>query len=401
MNRDLEMKLQALPPLSRSGGDSGMVTCKVCGQAASFFDLVDFNKVAGETNCYAFGPSGIEVPYHRCHTCGFLFTKFFDDWQTEDFRRFLYNADYSMVDPEYAMQRPQRTAERIAGLLHGLENVSVLDYGSGSGVFSRCMAERGFENVQEYDPFSQPTRPTGQFDVIICNEVLEHSPDPLGTMRDMRSFLREEGCIVLGESLQPADIERLRANWWYCAPRNGHCSTFAERTLSLMAAKLNLLFHRGGTLIFRPIRARIGMEVAQRVKSVGPFLCHRLVVPRTMGSEDLHPVEVGHGRPFRWTARPRLTWMADVNSDEPVALQIVIPFVMEIEPGFAAKCHVTVGAQSAQVSLSESSIIAEATGVEPGNITVTLTTPDHKSPAKLRGTPDSRELGLALVADDA
>jgi Methyltransferase domain len=360
MRIDIERQLMAAGKLSREAGRAGSVPCKICGKPALFFDLVDFNKVAGETNYYVFGPVGVPVAYHRCSECGFLFTPFFDDWSADDFRRFVYNADYPMVDPEYAEQRPRRTAERLAGILQGFAEAHILDYGSGSGIFARSMAERGFPNVQEYDPFSHPVSPAGRFHVIVCNEVLEHSPDPLNTMHAMRALLDDDGCIILGQSLQPTDIERLRANWWYCAPRNGHCSTFAERTLSVMAAKEELLFHRGGTLIFRRQGATRARDLTRRLNASEPFLSMTLGVASGVAGDGLHATEPGRSSRFRWTARESHAWTVNVGSDEPATLEIRLPFIMEVEPGFAARCAVSVGSQEARVKVNESSILAEA-----------------------------------------
>jgi hypothetical protein len=389
-------KLVGLPRLDRKNALTQALPCKVCGALAPFFDVVDFNKSAGELDCYMFGPAGIPVIHYRCGDCGFLFTPFFDDWATDDFRRFVYNADYAAVDPEYAETRPERVAERIAAIASGLRDFRVLDYGSGSGVFARCMAEHGFSEVQEYDPFSHPTRPTGPFDIVLCTEVLEHSPRPLETLREMRSLLSEDGCIILGQCLQPSDIERIRCSWWYCAPRNGHCSMFEERTLSIIAEKLGLLFHSGGTLVFRPLQATKGSEIARRVGSHGPLLCVTLGASGIPDVENFHAVEKGSGRPFRWTAQRRLSWTVELTSDCPAMLQVRIPFAMEVERGFASNCSVAVGTQPASMTVLGTAIIAEAQDIEPGATTIALTTPELKSPAQLRGSVDSRRLGLAL-----
>lgn len=47
----------------------------------------------------------------------------------------------------------------------------VLDFGSGSGVDVAFLRENGFD-VLGYDPFYAPTYPTGQFDTILCQYVL-------------------------------------------------------------------------------------------------------------------------------------------------------------------------------------------------------------------------------------
>lgn len=401
MFADVEMKLRALGRLSGTVGRTSALPCKLCGRPAPFYDIVDFHKVASESNFYPFGPSGIPVSFHRCMGCGLLFTAFFDDWKPIDFQRYVYNDDYTILDPDYVDARPRREAEHIAGLLHGLSGIRLLDYGSGNGVFAKCMAARGFTRVEEYDPFSHPTRPTGRFDVILCNEVLEHSPDPLGTMRDMRELLDDDGCIILGEALQPADVEKIRANWWYCAPRNGHCTTFAERTLSLLARKVDLLFHRGGVLIFRPIGASTGREVCRRVNSSEPFQSFTLEVPASGVHAPLHDTELAYGLPFRWTAQSRLAWNLDVRCDATTTLQVRIPFLMEIESGFGDKSEVLVKGTRARVTTDGMAIVAELDGVIPGVTPIVLQTPEPRSPADLgRAVGDNRKLGIALLASE-
>ena len=195
---------------------------------------------------YPFGPSGIHTRWHRCDNCDFLFTSFFDDWSHADFAQFIYNDDYVLIDPDYVSARPKAMARMLAEHhLAGHQAARILDYGSGLGVFAESMAHFGFPHVASYDPFSMPVRPIGKFDIITCSEVIEHSPFPLLLLEDMRSMLADEGCIVFSETLQPPDIARLRCNWWYAAPRNGHVSAFTDRTFAIMADQCGLIFHRG------------------------------------------------------------------------------------------------------------------------------------------------------------
>src|SRR5580692_3883882 len=104
MRSELLERLAGMPRLDRANAKALAAKCKICGCAADFFDVVDFNKCAGSG--YAFGPSGIQVHWFRCDGCGFLFTLFFDDWTAEDLARFVYNADYAKIDPDYAGPRP-------------------------------------------------------------------------------------------------------------------------------------------------------------------------------------------------------------------------------------------------------------------------------------------------------
>src|SRR5262249_24894106 len=158
---------------------------------------------------------------------------FFDSWTAEDFAKFVYNEDYIKVDAEYAGIRAERDAAAMASRLSGLENLRILDYGSGAGLFAEQLRNRGLHNVVSYDPFSNPGRPLGQYDLITCFEVLEHAAAPLATISDIASFLHPTGCAIFSTGIQPPDINVTRAGWWYVAPRNGHASIYTLAALAL------------------------------------------------------------------------------------------------------------------------------------------------------------------------
>jgi len=266
MDEKLKALLASLNRLSSARSQSpATIPCKVCGAEARFYDVVDFNKVASEPDFYPFGRSGVTVAWHRCGACDFLFTTFFDDWSSDDFRRFVYNADYELIDQEYEYTRPKHTADHLSELLRGFENLRILDYGSGSGTFARCMSDKSFCRVEQYDPFSHPNRPAGTFAIVVCYEVIEHSTSPLGTLSDMSSLLDDDGCMIVGQTLQPHDINLLRANWWYCAPRNGHCSTYTGRTLAKLCGQLGLLFHCGSPIVIKHRHSPAGDVLVQRL----------------------------------------------------------------------------------------------------------------------------------------
>jgi SAM-dependent methyltransferase len=219
--------------------------CKICEGPASRFDVVDFNKHCGETNPYEYGLAGLPVYYSRCGDCGFIFTRHFDDWDNARFARDIYNEDYVKVDPEYASTRPLRAAEHFAAVFPETCALSILDYGAGSGVFARRLSELGFTRVESFDPYSNPGRPAGVFDLITCVEVMEHAPDPHATLRDMLSFAHAKTRIVFTTVTQPDNIAAVRAAWWYVAPRNGHVSIHSDRSLHALAAAHGLSFSRG------------------------------------------------------------------------------------------------------------------------------------------------------------
>jgi 2-polyprenyl-6-hydroxyphenyl methylase/3-demethylubiquinone-9 3-methyltransferase len=396
MNSSLAFHLSLLPRLNHANALAGAVPCKVCDSPAAFFDVVDFNKGTGG---YAFGPSGINVPWHRCESCGFLFTTFFDDWSREDFSRFIYNEDYLLLDPEYLSARPTAMAGHLALLLAGFEGARILDYGAGANAFATRMKELGFAHVESYDPFSLPTRPQGKFDVITCIEVIEHAPSPGSILADMRSLLAPDGCILIGESLQPADIDNVRCGWWYVAPRNGHVSIFATRTLVKMGQDTGMMFHRSG-YPGRPHVLRSGPRFARVAAHCGPALGYaRLCAPGQWPAKGYNWMEGTPGRQFQWTAEPEVSWTIEVPEGAP-RMQIMVPFAHESRGGFAATCVIAVNGEALTTSVQERSICAETEPLAAGNAIVTLRTgPLTKSNDRTLGL--AIKVGCAQAADPA
>jgi len=223
----------------------------------------------------------------------------------------------------------------------------MLDYGSGAGVFVTRMRELGFRSIEGYDPFSSPSRPKGQFDIITCFEVIEHTADPCGTLADIVSLLKPDGCVVLSQTLQPDNILSLRGAWWYLAPRNGHISTYTAQALETLGRRFGLFFYRGETVYgfagpAPSAYARIALE------SVGPrFSTVRLHAPEAIGETAImdpatrtvlwHKTETMDRRQFRWTGATRFEWQATWPKVE--TLEVYLPVLNQGTPNFAAQCY--------------------------------------------------------------
>ncbi|AYJ87133.1 class I SAM-dependent methyltransferase [Sphingomonas paeninsulae] len=378
--------LRNLPSLSTKNSDLHSKSCKVCGGAAPFFDVVDFNKCHG----YVYGPSGVAVSYFRCLACGFLFTDFTDDWTVADFGQFIYNDDLSLVDVGYEYARPRQLADSFAELLAEYKGCRFLDYGAGSGLFAQHMRNAGF-NFEAYDPVSLPERPAGLFDVITCFEVIEHSPRPMETIANFISFLEPTGGVVFSQCLQPEDIEQLRCNWWYASPRNGHVSLYTDTALALIADRAGLdLYSGGATHCFcypgSPLEAfarRVGAKVA---------------MPQLLGAplsddEAYHGVEGSRTTGFRWTALDELRWIVQLPDGQ---CKLRVPFQQQIVPDFAERCRLFVDGTEVQTVTGNSEIWATISRPESGISTVTIRTPPLLRPRDVNGHADDRLLGLAI-----
>ena len=391
MDPTLALRLATLPRLDRKNARIAENSCKLCGRAASFFDMADFNKCG--SSGYSFGPSGLAVVYHRCSSCGFIFTTFCDDWTERDFAHYIYNDDYWLVDVEHRSTRPTRIAQQMQRTLAAFKDCRILDYGAGEGLFVSLMRDAGFQNILGYDPFLMPKRPEGEFDIVTCFEVLEHSPWPIKTISEIRSFLADDGCILISQALQPPDIEQIRCNWWYCAPRNGHVSLFASRTMSSLAERAGLIFHRGGMPhVFRTPNARF-VELA---RSLAPeFRAVTLYAPEGEDASWHRPERQDECR-FRWCASETLHWRLPPGMSDGRVVQIRIPFLMQIRPKFAEDCKVLIEGRPAATTISDSAIFAEAQNLPAEGTEVVLSTPAPIIPAEAGKSADRRKLGMAI-----
>lgn len=384
-------RLASLPRLTRDGHGRH---CPICDGTGQPFCTVDFLRVCDDVSPQAFGFSGVPIAYFRCLRCQFLWAPAMHAWSSEDFARFVYNEDYALVDPDYAEARPKRIARKVSGLLEALGPLRILDYGSGSGATARALEACGFCDVACYDPFSHPQRPEERFDLVLAFEVIEHSPDPIGTFRDMVGFLDTGGAILAGVALQPRDIETLGAGWWYLGPRNGHVSTYSVRTLAMIAERMDLDlvigdgiygFSAGPSISTGAMLERLGHQRSTLLlRSPGP----------TSQTSEWHGVETVPGGRFRWTAADTVTWRDVWLNRGTTALRF--PVRMQVQPGIADGCHVTLDGTRIPLRFDNGVLCADLVVATQGVRDLVLHTPPLGVPATLYGSADQRRLGLAI-----
>ena len=208
--------------------------CKICGAHAPLFGVVDFSKNCAEGDGVKLPLSGFPVYFRRCSFCEFLFTEQFDDWSISDFAEYIYNADYIKVDPSYIAVRPTQDCTRIEHFFGEHRDViSILDYGGGDGEMVDRLRQAGFADCAFYDPFHAVHNrlPARRFNLVTSFETLEHTPDPVGAVRDIVGCLDADGLVIFSTLVQPPDIDQLGMSWWYAGPRNGHISLYSTQAL--------------------------------------------------------------------------------------------------------------------------------------------------------------------------
>jgi 2-polyprenyl-3-methyl-5-hydroxy-6-metoxy-1,4-benzoquinol methylase len=128
----------------------------------------------------------------------------------------------------------------------------LLDVGAGPGVLVEEASERGWDAlgvelsawaVAEAQRRGVDVRmrtvedlgaEPGSIDAAVLADVIEHVPDPLGTMRTLHGLLKPGGVVFLATpNVDSAVARTLRRWWWSVLP--GHIWLFSKDTLTRLA----------------------------------------------------------------------------------------------------------------------------------------------------------------------
>ncbi|MDR3429572.1 class I SAM-dependent methyltransferase [Silvimonas sp.] len=369
------------------------VICKLCQGNSVLFGTVDFNK---SCNNYKFSRSNIAVHYFRCDECDLIFTDFCDSWTGEQFSRFIYNDEYVLVDPDYLGSRARNDAVIYADIFAPAKRlISILDYGGGMGVFAQSLREMGFDHVATYDPFTNPTRPEGKFDVVTAFEVIEHSARPLWTLDDLLSLVADGGCLIVGQSMQPPNIADLRCDWWYVAPRNGHITFYSHRTLEKFAASRGLVYRytTKGSFVLHGLD--ISPTTQMILDSMKPSVQFLRIGAPAKDSAGWHSIESDGSRLFRWTGLAE-TVLGELDFVEG-RNYITLSTIMTIEPCFLDMSSLKIGTDLVPLVGKDGQLTAHYISPMTRRCWVSLVTPHPIKPKFInQDSADERELGLAL-----
>lgn len=127
------------------------------------------------------------------------------------------------------------------------QGIKTLDYGAGRGLLLDRMNNSGFD-AWGYDPYPHSeflgnrvssTLTGDKFKLITCIEVLEHTLDPLDTLKALRNTLEPGGIILL--STEFYDEFRHDVDWWYLVPEHGqHVTIFSKTGFDICVNKSGL-----------------------------------------------------------------------------------------------------------------------------------------------------------------
>lgn len=199
---------------------------------------------------------------YDCRICGFRQVRGLDD---------VLDHYRAMDDPAYEATRGPRAlqAHRLLEILHRRRRGGrLLDIGAGSGILvetARAMgyAAEGIEPSRALQaiaaarglPVHLGVLPhpaaAGPYDIATVIDVIEHVPDPVGLMRNVREALGPDGlCLVVTPDLGSLAARLLGPRWWHY--RAAHIGYFDRATLAraLIAAGFEVLEAKRPTWYF-------------------------------------------------------------------------------------------------------------------------------------------------------
>lgn len=121
---------------------------------------------------------------------------------------------------------------------------SILDYGCSEGLLIRFLREQGYNNTFGYDAYSAPYSDPGvlrqKYDLIVCQDVIEHCEDPRGLLADLARYLEPGGVLYLGTpAADQIDLKNFRRSL-HSLHQPYHLHILTKPTLRSLAEAANL-----------------------------------------------------------------------------------------------------------------------------------------------------------------
>jgi 2-polyprenyl-3-methyl-5-hydroxy-6-metoxy-1,4-benzoquinol methylase len=205
---------------------------------------------------------GREWQVFRCQDCQHAFINPQPSWQELSH---YYTADYDPYTVDHGSQ-DMRDAETVAlahkeGSFRHLplpEGKRLLDVGCGGGWFLKIAKQLGAETfgIEPSAHGAERTRSSGievfngsvsdyleqngdgrKFDIITANHVIEHSPDPVATFRQMRRLLAPGGLMWISVPNADGYFSRALGDDWHSSDLPYHLQQFCSQSLEAAVRK--------------------------------------------------------------------------------------------------------------------------------------------------------------------
>jgi 2-polyprenyl-3-methyl-5-hydroxy-6-metoxy-1,4-benzoquinol methylase len=240
------------------------------------------------------GQDQVRWQVSECASCGHQFMNPQPSWEElqpyydEGYSAYNPARDVSLNDDEVVRMARQTNSYRHLPLQ---TDKRLLDVGCGAGVFLRISKKLG-AIVQGVEPsafaaevarkqgldvfcgtleeFAEET--TGRFDVITSHHVMEHVPNPVETLRTMKSLLAPGGLVWIAVPNAGYTLARALKGKWHSADLPYHLMQFSPESMARAATEAGLHVRRQRT-----------QSIPHLVEaSLGQYLRYRWLIPRRL-----------------------------------------------------------------------------------------------------------------------
>ncbi len=155
-----------------------------------------------------------------------------------------------------------RKATRLARVFPG---AAVLDIGARDGGLRRYLpSDVRYQGIDIAPEFARPDVliqdiskgipfPDGSYDFAFIIEVLEHVPNPFGTLREIHRVLRPNGVLIVSVP-NPYHFKEILWNLFRIPDRQGHLYGWTRQTMTRLGEMVGFRLERsGGTYLHPPI----------------------------------------------------------------------------------------------------------------------------------------------------
>jgi hypothetical protein len=143
-----------------------------------------------------------------------------------------------MVDPDYYTgDRSRANAVTLQNKITNLNTKTVIDYGAGNKGLEEILKEKVF-SMTSFDPmWDNAILPNTTFNLVTAFEVLEHTPTPIDTVRELSNLVQHDGAIFFSTLLNEVAKD---VSCWYIAPRNGHICMYSAKSMDVLFGKFGM-----------------------------------------------------------------------------------------------------------------------------------------------------------------
>lgn len=245
----------------------------------------------------------------RCSTCHFLFRHPLlpDDmymrlyregdaaiWDAKDHRE-----DFRLISQYVAAEKHLPTDVVDIGCYTGqlLQSLppSMNLFGVEPNAAARVLAEQRNVKViaETIEEFARSSR---QYDLIIACDVIEHVPNPLALMRQLRGRMRIGGRLIITTANSDALLWRIiGADYWYCCFPE-HISFIGKSWVRRMAPSVGLKLSTFTSFNYRGGHVRLARMAAALLHRIAPRIYRTARPPRPNSTSEAAPPGSGATR---------------------------------------------------------------------------------------------------------